>query len=582
MVKIYDWSVTMRRFLRVFVPVLLVIAILGSLIWYTFIYDRGFTRDLLLSGARFSADAGYKSLSSFFYDLAYRHSGQDENVAIELADQYKAEGNYTKAEYTLSGAIADGGTSELYIALCKTYVEQDKLLDAVAMLDNIGDPAIKEELTALRPVIKTISPTPGFYSQYIDVTLEASEGVIYYSTDAEYPSTATTPYSEPLKLPNGESTIYAVAVADNGLVSPLSLLGYTIGGIIEEVTLEDPAIDAAVRKQLGKDAEETIYTSDLWTITNFTVPADAASLADLSKMNYLEKLTAKGVKIDSLQSLISLSLLQSVDLSGSRFPAADLAVLGDLPDLKTLNLSNCGLSTVSGLDGAPSLTVLYLNNNTIRNLAPLSGITTLTELYVQRNAVVDLGALNGLTELKILNASYNAITTMGSASGLQKLTTLDLSNNRLSNLAGMDKLTNLSNLNLASNALVNIDALAGCVNLTELNISRNTVTTINSLKSLGKLKTLNFSYNSVSALPGWAKNSALYSIDGSYNKLTSLAALEGLENLSYVYMDYNALTSVQPLAKCHNLVQVNVYGNKIASVSALTSQSVIVNFDPTV
>ena len=572
----------MRRFLRVFVPLLLVIAILASLIWYAFIYDRSFTRDLLLSGARFSADAGYKSLSSFFYDLAYRHSGQDENVAIELADQYKAEGNYTKAEFTLSGAIADGGTSELYIALCKTYVEQDKLLDAVTMLDNIGDPAIKEELTAQRPVIKTISPTPGFYSQYIDVTLEATGGVIYYSTDAEYPSVTSTPYAEPLKLPNGESTIYAVAVADNGLVSPLALLGYTIGGIIEEVTLEDPAIDAAVRAQLGLNAEEAIYTDDLWTITSFTVPTDAASLADLSKMNYLEKLTAKGVRVDSLQSLSSLTLLQSIDLSGSRFPAADLSVLGSLPDLKTLDLSNCGLSTIGGLQGASSLTTLRLNNNTLRNLSPLSGITTLTELYLQRNAIVDVSALNGLTELKTLNLSYNAITSMARASGLQKLTTLDLSNNRVNNLSGMDKLTNLSSLNLASNALPNIDALAGCVNLTELNVSRNSITSINSLKSLAKLKNLDFSYNSVSALPGWAKSCALYSIDGSRNKLTSLAALEGLENLSYVYMDYNALTSIQPLIKCRNLVQVNVYGNKIANVSGLTNQSIIVNFDPTV
>ena len=581
MVKFYDWSFTMKKVLKALFPVLLVIAILAMIIWYTFVYDRTFTRDLLLSNARFFSDTGNKGLSSMFYDMAYQHSGQDENVAIELANQYKAEGNYTKAEYTLSGAIADGGTSELYIALCKTYVEQDKLLDAVTMLDNIGDPAIKEELNAQRPVIRTITPTPGFYSQYISVTLEASEGVIYYST-SEYPSTADAPYSEPLALPNGETTIYAVAVADNGLVSPLTLLGYTIGGVIEEVTLEDTAIEAEVRRVLNLDAEEAIYTSDLWEITEFTVPRDAASLADLTKMNYLQTLNASGVNIDSLQSLSSLTMLQSVNLSGSRFPVGDLAVLGSLPDLRQLDLSSCGLSTIAGLEGAQSLTTLYLNNNTLRNLSPLSGIVTLTELYLQRNAIIDLGALNGLSELKKLNVSYNSITTMGSASGLQKLTWLDISNNNLNNLAGMDKLTNLSYLNLSANALENIDTLAGCVNLTELDISRNSVPSIDSLKSLARLKTLNFSYNTVSALPAWSKNSALYSIDGSYNQLTSLAPLEGMENLAYVYMDYNSLTSIQPLVGCHNLVQVNVYGNQIASVTALTSQSIIVNFDPSV
>ena len=571
----------MKKILKRLFPVVLVIAILATFIWYAFVYDRTFTRDFLLSNARFFSNTGNRGISSFFYDLAYQHSGQDENVAIELAEQYKAEGNYTKAEYTLSNAIADGGTSELYIALCKTYVEQDKLLDAVTMLDNIGDPAIKEELTAIRPVIRTINPTPGFYSQYISVTLEASEGVIYYST-TEYPSTADTPYAEPLALPNGETTIYAVAVSDNGLVSPLTLLGYTIGGIIEEVTLEDPAIDAEVRRILNLGEEEAIYTDDLWEITEFTVPKDAASLADLAKMNYLTTLDASGVKIDSLQSLSGLTLLQSVNLSGSRFPVGDLAVLGTLPDLKTLDLSACGLSTIAGLEGAQSLTTLHLNNNTLRNLAPLSGIITLEELYLQRNAIIDLGALNGLTELQKLDASYNSITTMGSAAGLQKLIWLNLENNKLSNLAGMDKLTNLSYLNLGTNALENIDALAGCVNLTELNISRNSIRSIDSLKSLARLKILNFANNSVSALTAWSKNSALYSIDGSYNQLTNLGALEGMENLSYVYMDYNSLTSIEPLVSCHNLVQVNVYGNQITSVSALTSQSIIVNFDPTI
>ena len=571
----------MKRVLKVLFPVVLVIAILGMIIWYTFVYDRTFTRDMLLSSARFFSDSGNQALSSMFYDMAYQHSGQDENVAIELADQYKAEGNYTKAEYTLSGAIADGGTSELYIALCKTYVEQDKLLDAVTMLDNIADPAIKAELEAQRPVIRTISPTPGFYSQYISVTLEASEGVIYYST-TEYPSIADTPYSEPLALPNGETTLYAVAVSDNGLVSSLALLGYTIGGVIEEVTLEDPAIEAEVRRILNLREDEVIYTDDLWEITEFTVPKEAESLADLARMNYLEKLTAAGIRADSLQSLSGLTLLQYVDLSGSRFPAADLSILSSLPDLKTLNLSACGLSTIAGLEGAPSLTCLYLNNNTLRNLSALSGITTLKELYLHHNAIVELNALSTLAELETLDLSYNSITTPAGAADLQKLTWLDLSNNKLGNLTGMDRLTNLTYLNLGANALTGIDTLAGCVNLTELNVSKNKLTGIDSLKSLSRLKTLDFSYNTVTALPAWAKTGALYSIDGSHNRIASLSALEGMENLAYVFMDYNALTSVEPLSKCHNLVQVNVYGNQISSVSSLTSQSIIVNFDPTV
>ena len=131
----------MKKFNKILVPILLVLLILGSIVWYLFVYDRNFTRDFLLQQARYNDMYGNSKIASLFYDLAYKFSDKDENVAIELAQQYKADGNYTKAEYTLSNAVFDGGTVELYIALCQTYVEQDKLLDAVTMLDNVTDPA---------------------------------------------------------------------------------------------------------------------------------------------------------------------------------------------------------------------------------------------------------------------------------------------------------------------------------------------------------------------------------------------------------------------------------------------------------
>ena len=63
---------------------------------------------MLLKQARFQATDGDPRVASWFYDMAYELSGQDEIVAIELANQFKSDGNYSKAEYTLSNAIKDG------------------------------------------------------------------------------------------------------------------------------------------------------------------------------------------------------------------------------------------------------------------------------------------------------------------------------------------------------------------------------------------------------------------------------------------------------------------------------------------
>ena len=153
----------MKKAFKIIVPILLSFVVLGSIAWYLLIYDSSFTQELLLSQARRLEANGKHGAAVWVYDLAYSQSGEDGNVAIELAEQYKSIGNYTKAEFTLSNAIADSGSTELYIALCKTYVEQDKLLDAVRMLDNITDPAIKAELDALRPAAPALEPEPGFF-----------------------------------------------------------------------------------------------------------------------------------------------------------------------------------------------------------------------------------------------------------------------------------------------------------------------------------------------------------------------------------------------------------------------------------
>ena len=82
----------MKKATRFLVSLILGLLILASIFWYLFIYDRAFTRDSLLSQARFQSLHGNSRLASWFYDAAYSFSGHDENVAIELANQYKKSG----------------------------------------------------------------------------------------------------------------------------------------------------------------------------------------------------------------------------------------------------------------------------------------------------------------------------------------------------------------------------------------------------------------------------------------------------------------------------------------------------------
>lgn len=571
----------MKKVLKVTIPIVLALAILLCSVWYLFIYDREFTRDILLSCARISEEQGNHKFATWLYSTAYAHANDDDAVAIELAEQYKASNNYTKAEYTLSNAIADGGGIDLYIALCKTYVQQNKLLDAVNMLNGITNPEIKAQLDALRPKAPAALPAPGFYSQYISATITAEDGTLYVTNDGTYPSISNAPYTEPIALGDGENTIYALAVSDNGLVSQLSIFGYTVGGVIELVEFADSAMETAIREALNVSADKDLYTNDLWDITSFTVPSNAKTYEDLRLLSFLETLVIENGVKDQIQYLSSLSNLTSLKITDTQISTDEVKIIGALPLLKDLTLSNCSISNITGLSGCTALQTLDLNNNPIKNIGALSEMKELTKLDLSHNAVTDVSPLAVITALKELNISYNSISSLAPLNTLIGLTSLNASNNAISSLPDFSRLANLQELNLSSNKLTDISALSDCTNVTDLDLSSNQLADISVLAQLKNVMYFNFSHNQVSQLPEFEKDCKLVTIDGSHNQLSSLDALSGLEHLNKVYMDYNAqVSSVKSLAKCHALYEVSVYETKVTDVTPLTNQSVIVYFTP--
>lgn len=570
----------MKKFFRVFVPILLAIVILGGIIWYLFVYDKDFTRDALLTGARYFEGQGRLDTASWFYDRAYEQGSGSDEIAVELARQYAESGNYTQAEVTLNRAIADGGGASVYVALSNTYVQQDKLLDAVELLDKLPDSALKEELNAMRPAAPTTLQTPGFYNQYIRVTVESESSRLYANAAGQYPSVQTDAYAEPITLTDGENVIYALAVSDEGLVSPLSVFSYTVGGVIEEVQFSDPVIEQSVRSLLQVSDSQVLYSNDLWNITDYTVPEGATVYNDLRYMVFLESLTVDSGVSGQLSCLSGMTALKTLQITATPVSAEEMEIIGTLTALEKLTLSSCALSSVSPLSGLTELTYLDLSGNAIGNISALSSMAKLQQLNMQRNALQDVSALSQCALLQSLNISYNSVTTLSGISALPVLGVLNAGHNQIADLSPLVQSAALTELQLNNNALTDISALSNCAKLSYLDISGNTVTDI-SMLNLSTLTYLNFSNNQVTALPKWDKDCSLVTIDGSYNKLTDLSPLSGLNSLNQVYMDYNeGITSVDTLADCPVLIQVNVYGTGVKDVSKLTGQSVVVNYNP--
>ena len=572
----------MKKTLKFLVPLMLGLLIIASIVWYLFVYDRDFTRDTLLNQARYHNVSGNPRISSWFYDAAYTFSGHDKNIAIELANQYKQDGNYTKAEVTLTQAIRNAPTPELYTALCRTYVEQDKLLDAVNLLDKLGDEEIKVILDQQRPAAPQPDAAGGYYSQYIQLNLTADKAkYIFYTTDGEFPSIAGPVVHGSIPLSAGETVLTAIAVSESGLVSPLSVTGYTVTGVIEEITIADPAMDKALRQLIGAGENTRLMSDQLWDITEFTAPEGVKSYEDLKLLPNLTKLTIQEKTVDTLSHLSSLTKLETLDLTGSTFPVNDLTILPTLPSLKALTLASCRLSTIDALEGAGNLTYLDISSNTIRNLSVLSAMPQLSELNLSHNAINGLEALAGLENLSRLDVSFNAVSSLIPLTKCVRMTELRADNNTLVNLVGLENMALLSVLSVNHNQISDLTSLPRNADLTDLRLASNDISSIEPLASLKKLQILDFSGNQVDYLPTWPEGSALQTIDGSYNVLQSIDSLSNQQSLTHVYMDYNLLTNIDALENCFCLVQVNVFGNAIPDVSLLREKDIIVNYDPT-
>lgn len=571
----------MKKALKVIIPLLLTVAVICSMAWYFLVYDQAFTKDMLLWSARTLEQEGKHELAAWLYNVTYEQASYDDDIAIELSNQYKSIGNYTKAEYTIAEAIAANPTTDLYIALSNLYIQQDKLLDAVALLENVNHPQIKKDLEALRPQAPTFTPEPNFYTQYITVEAIAENATLFVNTKGQFPTTEKDLYTAPITLPEGETILYAVAVSDNGLASPLTIGGYTIGGVIELVTFNDPAMEEAMRNAVGADEDDLIYTNALWNVKTFTIPSEAQSYSDLSYLPYLESLYINNAVAGELINLKGLSSLTELSVEGGSLNEQELSAISQLTGLKRLTLSNCGISSIASLSHMNQLEYLDLSGNTIRNLSVIANMQELEELYLNNNAVTDLSSLATLTKLRILDVSYNSLMSIDPIHSATALTHLNFSHNNVAQIQTLSSLLELVELNAGYNAISDISSISSSVDLEILNISNNSISDISSLSELEKIRNLDFSYNQVEALPQFKKGSQLVTIDGSYNQIKDLKALASLPNLNVVLMDYNEdLTSLEPLDSCARLIKVNAYGTKVSEVRFLTEKSIVVNYNP--
>lgn len=305
---------------------------------------------------------------------------------------------------------------------------------------------------------------------------------------------------------------------------------------------------------------ECSYNAQLSSSLNLTnlhalkkLHCDGANVSnlDITNLNNLEAVAMMSNALTTLD-LTGLTSLVSADFRVNNFESVTIS---DLPNLKTLYLTNCSSLHTISLINLPQLWFFTCNNDNL-SILNLSDLPNLTHLDCFMNHLTTL-EVNSLINLKELNCTHNQISN------------LDIS-----------ALTYLTQLNVSSNAITSLD-ISNAANLTELSCAFNL---LNSLVVTDKpnLRWLICQNNQINSLQ-LNNLPALYSIHCNNNEITEIANLNTFPTLGSLNCSMNTISTLD-VSDLPNLANLEADSNQLTSLfmkngSAATTLNIGTNPD---
>jgi hypothetical protein len=148
--------------------------------------------------------------------------------------------------------------------------------------------------------------------------------------------------------------------------------------------------------------------------------------------------------------------------------AADM--LGLTPSLEA---SDKGITSLTGLEYAANLQELRLAHNQIMDISPLSGLSKLRTLDLNNNRIPDISLLSTIGNLEYVDLHDNRFSDLSALSPLSRLQTLVVRGNHIRDVCVLSALSTLRNVDLNMNDISDISCLASMVGLESLNLQNN-------------------------------------------------------------------------------------------------------------
>ena len=167
----------------------------------------------------------------------------------------------------------------------------------------------------------------------------------------------------------------------------------------DEVTIDIPAVEKAIREKLPK-------------------PAGAITKADLKK---LKSLNVSQAKLPELDPCVFAPMTNLKELFLGEGEYDDLSPLAGMTQMESLRASISQVKDITPLEKMKRLDRLDLGRTQVKDLKPLEKLTLLEELQVDTTEVEDLTPLAKCTKLKTLSVKNTKVKDATPLKGLKDL-----------------------------------------------------------------------------------------------------------------------------------------------------------------
>lgn len=262
--------------------------------------------------------------------------------------------------------------------------------------------------------------------------------------------------------------------------------------------------------------------------TLHSLTANDIGLEGLESLSGLNKLTSLSVRDNNIKSLTGLNTdedaLYNLDLSGNKEltdltfnkPVYRLSIKdANLTDISILNNIEASGVFASGnnfgdLSSFNNDKIVQLDLSENKNLSNLSALATVENLNLSDCGITSLTEIDNIDGIKVLTLNDNEISSLDGAENLSRITTLSISNNKLTSLNGLEKLENLQSFNVANNQISSLDGVAKLAKLTTFSADNNNISDANALTDLENLYFVSLNNNKLTSVPNFTAQADVY------------------------------------------------------------------------